>query len=70
MVDCPGCGTSFPADAAECMVAMGIVAYAECPACRREFLPFARPDEAEKEAVLQTEPTPDHVAYDWWREDR
>src|SRR5947209_8259527 len=40
MVSCPRCGTTFAADAAESMMAMGIVSFAACPACDHEFLPF------------------------------
>jgi hypothetical protein len=41
MVTCQQCGTTFSAEAAESMMAMGIIAYAECPKCCHEFLPLA-----------------------------
>ena len=40
MVDCPKCGAFFSADAAERMLEMAIVAYADCPHCGHTFVPL------------------------------
>lgn len=66
MVDCPRCGTAFSAEAAELMMSMGIVAYADCPACRYEFLPFASQNKNEKGAVQRVTPAQEDDSRDWW----
>jgi hypothetical protein len=44
MANCPNCGAAVDAWAAELMTGLGIVSFAVCPRCGREFLPLAWPD--------------------------
>ena len=69
MVNCPRCGMAFSAEAAEQMMSMGIVAYADCPGCRHEFLPLADKSETSRTAQRKKVPVQIECSVDLWRDD-
>jgi len=65
LAKCPQCGNAFAADAADLMISMGIVAFAECPSCHHEFLPLlSEPALKHHERPFQPESPEDYWKYD------